>query len=134
MQERTNHHRRAALKLALIGAAGVWPRLSFASAQAEEKAGESKVPKTPEEHFARASQYDAKAKEYRQEAALHKKMLKEEIDALPPKLKSAGPEPGWVQKMRKHCEGYIRQAEALAQEAEQFAEFHRMRGREMKGE
>ena len=134
MQERTNCRRRTALKFAEIGAAGLWSRLSFAAAQVEEKAEENNFPKSSEEHFARARRYDAKAKEYRQEAALHKKMLTEEIEALPPKLKSAGPEPGWVQKMRKHCEGYIRQAEALAREAEQFAEFHRMRGREMKGE
>jgi hypothetical protein len=134
MQKRTSRSRREALKLALIGATGFWPRFTFASAQGEEKPAETKVPATPDEHFARASHYDAKAKEYRQEAALHKKMLKDELEALPPKLKSSGPEPGWIQKMRKHCEGYIRQAEALAQEAERFAEFHRMRGREMKGE
>ena len=132
MPKRTSRHRREAIKLALIGAAGFWPRLGFASAQAQEK--EAKVPATPEEHFARASDYESKAKQYRQEAGLHRKMLEAELTALPPKLKSSGPEPGWVQKMRKHCEGYIRQAEALAQEAERFAEFHRMRGRELKGE
>lgn len=134
MQKRTSRHRREAIKLAVIGAAGFWPRLGFASAHAEEKHAETKVPATPKEHFARASDYESKAKQYRQEAALHRKMLEDQLEALPPKLKSSGPEPGWVQKMRKHCEGYIRQAEALAQEAERFAEFHRMRGREMKGE
>jgi hypothetical protein len=35
--------------------------------------------------------------------------------------------------MRKHCESYITAAERMAVEAEQFAEFHRMRGEEMRG-
>ena len=126
--------RRHALKLAALGAVAFWPGAGFAHDPADAQAPEAVIPPTPEEHFAKASDYERKAKEYRQEAAVHKKMLKDELEnLLPPKLK-AGPEPGWIKKMRQHCEGYIRRAEALAQEAERFAEFHRMRGRELRGE
>jgi len=92
-----------------------------------------KAPRTPEEHFARAAEYERKAKEYRQEAALHKKMVDDEVKALPPKLRSE-PEPGWLKKMRRHCEDYMEKAQALAQEAERFAEYHRIRGKEMQGQ
>jgi len=35
--------------------------------------------------------------------------------------------------MRNHCDAYIQAAEKLAGEAERFAEFHRMRAGELKG-
>jgi hypothetical protein len=119
--------------LGALMATAVPVRASGQGAAGPPENTEMKVPQTPEEHFTRAAEYERKAKEYRQEAALHKKMLDDERKALPPKLKS-GPEPGWVAKMRRHCEGYIQKAQTLAQEADQFAQYHLLRGREMQGQ
>jgi hypothetical protein len=94
-----------------------------------------RVPQTLAEHFARAEQYKEKAAAYRREADDHRKMLADyKAKQTPPGLETKlGQEPPWVKKMRKHCEGYITAAEKMAVEAEQFAEFHRMRGEEMRG-
>jgi hypothetical protein len=92
------------------------------------------VPQTPEEHLARAAEYKEKAAAYRREADDHRKMLADYKAKQAPGLETKlGQEPPWVKKMRKHCESYITAAEKLAVEAEQFAEFHRMRGEEMRG-
>lgn len=93
------------------------------------------VPQTPEECFAQAAKYKEKAAGYRREAADHRKMLADyKAKQLPPGLETKlGQEPPWVKKMRKHCEGYIKAAEKMAVEAEQFADFYRMRGEEMRG-
>lgn len=125
--------RRAVVFGALTLAAGVVSGDASPEPREQAEAQEPKIAKTPEEHFAKAAEYEAKAKEYRQEAALHKKILEAERNALPPKSKS-GPEPGWMAKMRRHCEGYIQKAEALAKEADGFAEYHRMRGKEIQGQ
>ena len=42
-------------------------------------------------------------------------------------------ENAYVKKMRIHCEGYIKNADALATDAEKFAEYHRLRAGELKG-
>jgi hypothetical protein len=42
-------------------------------------------------------------------------------------------ESGYIKKMRLRCEKYGRAAEALAQEADEFAKFHTMRAKEMEG-
>lgn len=39
----------------------------------------------------------------------------------------------WVTKMKTHCESYIRKADGLAKEADDFAQFHTMRAREAEG-
>lgn len=92
------------------------------------------VPQTPEQHLAMASEYEAKAKAARQEAELHRKMFadfeKKELPALRSKL---GVEPPWVAKMRKHCDAFIRDSEAIAKDADDFAKFHRMRAEEVRG-
>jgi len=93
------------------------------------------VPHTTEEHLARAASYREKAAQYRSEAETHRKMFvdydkKQGSPALKNKM---GRDEPWVAKMRQHCESYIREAEKMASEAEQFAEFHRMRGEEMRG-
>ncbi len=111
-----------------MGTRGAWATVC----PAPSKTAEMKAPHTPEEHFARAAEYERKAKEYRQEVALHRKMLDDELKAAPP-LK-VSPEPASVVKMRKHCEDFIQKAQALAQEADRFAEFHRMRAKEMQGQ
>lgn len=125
------NYRRAFL-LAALGTAAVVGLASGQEKAASSKTAEMKAPHTAEEHFARAAEYEGKAKEYRQEVALHRKMLDDELKAAPP-LK-VSPEPASVVKMRKHCEDYIQKAQALAQEADRFAEFHRMRGKEMQGQ
>jgi len=125
------------MSLALAG--GLWvPRFATAGQAVEEppkKPEEQlRMPQTPAEHFARAATYEAKAKGYRQEAQLHRRMLDDYLKrALPPRDRT-GRELPWAAKMRRHCEGYIQKAEALAKEADGFAAYHRMRGKEMQGQ
>ncbi|MCC6128970.1 MAG: hypothetical protein IT186_03495 [Acidobacteria bacterium] len=93
----------------------------------------AKVAKTPGEHLAKAEEYKRKATVYRAEAALHQKMLEKFIDEYNSVGVERVDEDPYVTKMRVHCEGYISKAEALAIEAEAFANFHRMRAAELKG-
>ena len=114
--------------IAAMTAAAI-PGHAFGQAPAgQPKTAEAKVPQTPEEHFAAAKRYEEKAKEYRAEAEAHRKMF----SAVAPPIKLGTEDPG-VAKMRKHCEDYIQKADALAQEADSFAQFHRMLGKEMQG-
>lgn len=93
------------------------------------------VPHTAEEHLARAASYREKAAQFRGEAEAHRKMFAEyDRKQGSPAMKSKmGREEPWIATMRQHCDAYIRQADKMAAEAEQFAEFHRMRGEEMRG-
>ena len=92
------------------------------------------VPQTADRHLALASDYDAKAKAARHEAALHRKMFADfEKNDLPALRSKMGAEPPWVAKMRKHCDAYVHDAEAVAKDAEDFAKFHRMRAAELQG-
>lgn len=94
----------------------------------------AKPPLTVEEHLALVERYKRRAAEYRKEADDHRKMLagyRRDAAVLPNKT---GREFPWFTKLRQRCEGYIQRADALADEAERFAEFHRMRARELQGE
>ena len=93
-----------------------------------------KVPQTVEDHLALVERYRCKAAEHHKEADEHRKMLagyRSDMATIPNKM---GREFPWFTKLREHCEGYIRRADALASEAERFAEFHRMRAKELQGE
>ena len=39
-----------------------------------------------------------------------------------------------LEKLRGHCNGYIKDAEALAAKAEKLAEYHEMRAAELNGQ
>ncbi len=124
---------------ALAGAVLTMLQAPQASAQATEEkpAGDQptyKIPQTFEDHMALAERYRKKAATYREEAEIHEKMLagyRKDASLFPNK---SGIEPPWFTKLRKHCEDYINRAEALAAEADRFAEFHRMRALEFRGE
>ncbi len=92
-----------------------------------------KVPQTAEDHTAMAKTYLNKAIQYRQDAKFHRGMLADYIKANASPLKTQPGEKSWVKKMRSHCEKYIKDAEALAAEADQFAQYHKMRGEELEG-
>ena len=105
------------------------------AAEPVRPAEQMRVPESPDEHFARAASYAAKAGAYRQEAAAHRRMFADyessgSNSAIQSKM---GRELPWVAKMRNHCDSYVKEAERLAAEADRFAEFHRMRGAEMQG-
>ena len=93
---------------------------------ATQKAGAAKLPITPADHLALAEGYAKKAVRYRAEAALHKAMLEAYKEGFT-RTEGQFDEDPYVKKERTHCEAYIKPAEALAVEAEKFAEFHRMR-------
>jgi hypothetical protein len=105
-----------------------------ALAQEPSKQESLGAPHTVEEHMAKAAAYREKAAQYRKEADEHRKMLEDHRRGGPAAMESkTGREAPWVAKMRKHCERYIKAAEAIAAEAESFASFHRMRAEEMQG-
>jgi hypothetical protein len=91
------------------------------------------VPDTSEQHLEKAKRYEEKAAAYREDADEHRKMLAEykKRVALNPKDRLENP---WLKKMRVHCEKYIKEAEALAREADKFADYHRFRAAELRGE
>lgn len=123
------------LVLAALLALGLGASSLFAAPQApaanEEKKAAVTQRKTPEEYLATAESYKKKAAAYRTEAAAHRKMLeqyKEGFTATEGQLA----EDSYVKNMRLHCEGYINKAEALATEAEKFADFYRERAAELR--
>jgi hypothetical protein len=61
---------------------------------------------------------------------MHRKMLEDYKELF---LGERVDEDPFVTKMRIHCEGYIKDAEALAADAQKFADFHRMRAGELQG-
>jgi hypothetical protein len=93
------------------------------------------VPATTAQHAARAAEYKQRAAAYRQEAETHRKMLADYVrtNGNPALQNKAGRELPWVASMRKHCEAYVRKAEKMAAQADQFAEFHRLLGAEAQG-
>lgn len=97
---------------------------------AELRTPAAKVLVTPKEHMAKAEEYSKKAAAYRADAAAHQTMLAD----FRGQAKTARPdEDPERREMRIHCEGFISKAEALATEAEHFAEFHRLRAAELQG-
>jgi hypothetical protein len=97
---------------------------------ATAKAEAVKIAVTPEDHLAKGIEYMKKAIAYRAEAAVHRKMLEEYSQKF---LGERVDEDPFVTKMRVHCERFIKDAEALAADAEKFADFHRMRAGELQG-
>lgn len=123
------------MSAALVAAASPWVIAQTSSAKTGTGDSQSlAVPKTPEEHAARAAFYKDKAATYRQEAETHRKMFAEyeRTQGNPALQNKAGRELPWVAQMRKHCEAYMKDAEKLAAEADRFAEFHRMLAEEAK--
>jgi hypothetical protein len=120
----------------LMMAALLVPLPGRASSVEDEKPGPAdKAPKTAQEHFDLAKAYEARTAEYQAEAEMHRKMLADYTSRFgSPSLRSKTGRDPWVDKMRAHCQGYITNAEALAKEASAFAQYHRMRGKEMEGQ
>lgn len=129
---------RLALTLAGATAAlSAWPadQSSKKEKETEQTQGVG-IPTTPEEHLALAAEYDKKAATLREDATMHRKMFAthEKSQGSPSLQSKTGRELPWITKMRNHCDAYIQAADKLAAEAERFAEFHRMRAAEMKGQ
>ena len=91
------------------------------------------VPDTPEQHLEKAEQYKRKAAAFRQEADDHRAMLANYRKRVASNPKDVLENP-WLKKMRVHCEKYIKEAEAQAREADKFAEYHRFRAAELRGQ
>lgn len=89
-------------------------------------------PMTAAEHLAKAEEYKKKAAMYRAEVATHRKMLEDYARDRLFIVEGMVEDPDVV-KMSQHCEAYIKPAEALAIEAEKFADYHRMRAAELEG-
>ena len=95
-----------------------------------DQAGMKMMPQTADEHAAMAESYSKKAASYRQDAEMHKQMLAEYQKGAA-HIKGENP---WLTKMRAHCEKYVVDANALAADADKFAEFHTMRAKELRGQ
>ena len=106
--------------------------LYAAEQTAQSSAGEVKIPETAAEHLEMAAKYQEKAKMYLQEVETHQQMLeayKKKV-AIVPKAPVENP---WLKKMRKHCERYIKEARALAYEAQELAGFHELQAKVLQG-
>ena len=115
------------LGLAAVGAAG------SSNEPRDTQGAQLGVPQTPDEHVARAAYYKEKAAAYRQEAETHRKMFADyDKKHGSPGAKALTAQDASINKMRKHCDDYMKEAETLAAQAERFAEFHQMLGEEMK--
>ena len=96
-------------------------------------AAEVKIPETASEHLAMAQTYREKVKTYLQEVETHQEMLAAYKKRVPVNPKAPMENP-WLKKMRKHCERYISEARSLAAEAQKFADYHELRGKELQGQ
>jgi hypothetical protein len=86
-------------------------------------------PMTAEQHLAKAEEYSKKAASFRADAEVHHKMLAEYRG-----IAVSEGDSGLDRKaMQAHCEGYYKKADALATEAEKFADYHRKRAAELQG-
>ena len=123
--------RAAVLALGVALSASGALALPQSVAPPSESAQAPKVAVTAEDHLAKAAEYRKKAATYREEAAMHRKMYADYkmTVAIHPKA----PENPWLRKMRDHCDRYIKDAEALAVDAEKFAEYHGFRAAELQG-
>ncbi len=92
-----------------------------------------KVAVTEQDHLDKAAEYRKKAAAYHAEADMHRKMILDLKKKLPLDTRPGNYESPEVQKMRAHCDAYIKDAERLAATAEKFAEYHEMRAAELKG-
>ncbi len=105
--------------------------LSLNSRAAEVKEA-VKVPQTAQDHYALADKYKKEATELRGEIQEHNQMLAEYGKGVAKNPKDVG-ENGYIKKMRLHCEKYIKAAESLLAEDEEFAKFHTLRAKELEG-
>ena len=93
-----------------------------------------KVPATPEDHFALAKEYQEKAAVYRKEADEHRKMAAAFRTSGANAQKPRGQENPRVKKMEQHCAAIAAAADKLAVENQKAADFHTLRGKELKGQ
>ena len=96
-----------------------------------EVAPDVTLPQTAEEHLAMAVEYEQKAAVSRQEAVYHRQMLEAAYKA---EIHSKAPIRRAYEKMRKHCEPIIRDADRLARDMELFAAWHRLRAAELQSQ
>ena len=97
---------------------------------AADMASMTTMPGTKDEHQKMTEYYKNKAAGYRADAEFHRKMLADYKMGVASSPKNPVENP-WVKKERLHCEMYIKEANKLAAQADEFAEFHTMRASEM---
>jgi hypothetical protein len=90
-----------------------------------------KLPATAAEHEARAKTYKEQAAQYRKSAAEHKQMAAEYAKQHPDQ--KGGVKNPWNEKMSKHCLMLEKDFEKLATDADNAAEYHTMRAKELQG-
>lgn len=92
----------------------------------------SKMPTTPEDHFALAKQYQEQTVAHRKEAADHREMAEKYKTVVNAHEKRGQKNPFEV-KMEKHCVAIATAADKLAVESEKAADYHTLRGKELQG-
>ena len=104
--------------------------------QTRQAPGRDETPQTAEEHFARAAFFRGKADSYRAEAETHRNTIarREQTRAHPIHKTTSRRKAPWIPRMRARHARYIEAAELFAAEADRIADFHEMRGEEMRGE
>lgn len=90
-----------------------------------------KLPETASDHLALASSYEEKVAAWRKEAAYHRDMAAT-YKKSHPDLKGGVRNAEAVQ-MEKHCSAIAKDADKLAADAENAANYHRLRAKELQG-
>ena len=90
---------------------------------------EMTMPQTAEDHLKLAQSYRDKAATYKKEAQEHRDMAEMYKQSIAPGGKS-GPNP-WAKKMEAHCMKIVKNAEAMAADAEFAAKIHELRAKEL---
>jgi len=85
-----------------------------------------KLPESAGDHLALAQNYEEKAAAWRQEAAHHREMAAAYRNSRPANDADAA-------TMQKHCMKIVKDAEALATDADDTAKYHRLRAKELQG-
>jgi hypothetical protein len=104
---------------------------AVASFVAPSFAEEAKLPATAAEHEARAKAYKEQAALYRKSAEEHKQMAAEYAKQHPDQ--KGGVKNPWNEKMSKHCLMLQKDFEKLASDADKASEYHAMRAKELQG-
>jgi hypothetical protein len=96
----------------------------------EETGRVLKLPQTPDDHLVLAKGYDEKAAAWRKEAAFHREMAAAYKRSHPDFKGIRNPE---AVTMEKHCAKIAKDADRLAEDAEDTAKYHRLRAKELQG-
>lgn len=104
---------------------------AFAMTASASFAEDAKVPTTATEHEALAKQYRDQAAHFKKVGDEHRAMADAYAKAHPDS--KGGMKSQWDVKMQKHCQMLSKDADKLAVDADKAADYHSLRAKELQG-